>query len=289
MVLTGAVLVATAAWAQYPPPQYPPEPPPMPPAQLDPLVQRVALYPDPLLAQVLTASTFYDQIPDAAAWANEHSYLRGPALAQAISADQLPWDPSVLALLPFPAVLNMMAGDPAWTQQLGNAVLSERPAVMDAVQRERQLAMSYGYLQNNAYYRVINEPGAIEILPVSPGLIYVPTYDPYVVFRRPARGFVGGVIHFGPGISIAAGFAPFGWAGPQLLWRQHSIVIGGHPWERTWANRRVYVHPYEHQFHPAGHRVERHDIHEHERGRDEHGHDGRGHDDHGHDDHGHDR
>jgi hypothetical protein len=93
--------------------------PMMPPPQLDSLVQRIALYPDSLLAQVLTASTYWDQVPEAAAWADQHSYLQGPALAQAIEADRLPWDPSLLALLPFPSVLDMMAQDPGWTQALG--------------------------------------------------------------------------------------------------------------------------------------------------------------------------
>src|ERR1035437_2514259 len=81
-------------------------PPPMlPPQELDKLVGPVALYPDPLLAQVLAAATFSDQIPDAARWADQHHYLTGQALADAIQADHLPWDPSVQALLPFPSVL----------------------------------------------------------------------------------------------------------------------------------------------------------------------------------------
>jgi hypothetical protein len=82
------------------------------PQQLDPLVSRIALYPDPLLAQILTASTFWPEIPDAANWSNQHAGLNGDALASAIRQDNLPWDPSVLALLPFPQVLQMMAQDP---------------------------------------------------------------------------------------------------------------------------------------------------------------------------------
>lgn len=101
------------------------------------MVSRIALYPDPLLAQVMTAATYPDQIPQAAGWANAHRYLTGDTLARAIMDDQLPWDPSVMALLPFPSVLDMMARDPGWTQQLGGAVLAQRPDVMDAVQRMR--------------------------------------------------------------------------------------------------------------------------------------------------------
>jgi hypothetical protein len=102
----------------------PPPPQPVGPDQLNELVKRIALYPDPLLAQVLTASTFWDQIPDGDAWADEHAYLKGDALAQAIRDDNLQWDPSVIALLPFPSVLDMIGRDPSWTQSLGQAVLN---------------------------------------------------------------------------------------------------------------------------------------------------------------------
>jgi hypothetical protein len=217
--------------------------PMMAPPQLDPLVQRIALYPDSLLAQVLTASTYWDQIPQAAAWADQHSYLQGPALAQAIEADQLPWDPSILSLLPFPSVLDMMAQDPGWTQSLGTAVLNQRPDVMDAVQRERHVAMDYGYLQTNGYYRVVPGP-YIQIVPVDPAVVVVPRYNPVVVFARPRPGFaIGGAISFGPRISIGA-FIPFGWRSPALDWRSHAVIIDNHPWERRWDNRATYVHPY---------------------------------------------
>jgi hypothetical protein len=227
-----------AAQQSYPPPQYAPQ-------QLDELVAPIALYPDPLLAQVLTASTFGNQIPDADGWARAHSYLTGDALARAINEDNLPWDPSVLALLPFPSVLDRMAGDMGWTQELGNAVLADRAGVMDAIQDQRQRAMSYGYLRTNQYYRVQPTPGDIEILPVNPAYIYVPYYDPNLVFFRPRAGFfVGGAITFGPAITIGAAFAPWGWGGVSLGWRAHSIIINNRPWERAWVNRDRYVHPY---------------------------------------------
>src|ERR1700722_8557075 len=144
------------------------------PPQLDQLVSRIALYPDPLLAQVLTASTYWDQIPEAATWADQHSYLMGDALAAAIQEDHLTWDPSMLALLPFPSVLDMMVSDPAWTQQLGNAVLTERDAVMDAVQRMRHKAQEYGDLQANAYFNVVDDVGYSAVLSLTPGGVYVP-------------------------------------------------------------------------------------------------------------------
>jgi hypothetical protein len=88
----------------------------------------------------------------------------GDALAAAIQEDHLTWDPSILALLPFPSVLDMMASDPAWTQQLGHAVLTQRDDVMDAVQSMRRKAKDYGYLQPNSYDNVVDEGGYIEIL-----------------------------------------------------------------------------------------------------------------------------
>ncbi len=206
---------------------------------------RIALYPDPLLAQVLTAATFADQIPGADGWARGHAYLgSGDNLARAIQDDRLPWDPSVLALLPFPSVLDTMAGDMNWTQQLGNAVLADRGAVMDSIQRQRSLAMSYGYLRPNDQVRVLTPaPGDIEIVPVNPTIVYVPYYDPYVVYARPRPGFfVGGAISFGPRVVVGS-FAPWGWGAASFGWRSHAIIVNNRPWVRTWADRPVYARP----------------------------------------------
>jgi hypothetical protein len=231
---------------------------PLSPVELDQLVARIALYPDPLLAQILTGSTYWSEIPEAAAWANQHSYLKGDALANAIKADNLQWHPSILALLPFPSVLDMMARDMAWTEQLGNAVLTQHGAVMDALQRMRRKARDYGYLQSNNYERVVSDGGYIRILPIEPGLMYVPYYDPLVVFARPA---ISGAIRFGPGITIGAAFAPWGWVSPGFLWPSSAIIIDRHPWERVWVNRGAYVHPYIHPWiRPVGPRIERHEF-----------------------------
>ena len=232
------------------------------PTQLDQLVSRIALYPDPLLAQILTASTYWSEIPEAARWSHEHSYLTGQQLAKSIEDDRLPWDPSVVALRPFPSVLDMMARDPVWTQQLGGAVLTQPAEVMDAVQRMRRKAMEYGYLRPNGYVTVASNAGYVEILPGHPGVIFVPRYDPLVVFAPPRAGLVvGGAIRFGPGITIGASFAPWGWASPGFLWPRHSVVIDRHPWERRWNNRKVYIHPYARPWvRPVGPRVERHHL-----------------------------
>jgi hypothetical protein len=266
-------MAQTQSQAPYTPPPPPPPaaappaapaPPPVPKTskEYDQLVSRIALYPDPLLAQVLTASTYWEQIPEATQWANQHSNLKGDALANAIHEDNLQWDASVLGLLPFPSVLSLMAQDPAWTQQLGNAVLAKRAEVMDAVQRMRKQARKYGYLQTTPYDTVVDSGGYVEVLPVNPAYIYVPAYDPSIVYGPPAPGFfVGGAIRFGPGIVIGAGFYPFGWAHPYFAWGSHLIFFDETPWGRGWFNRGFYSHPYEHPFvRGPGPRVERHDF-----------------------------
>src|SRR4249920_3387645 len=152
-------------------------PPSFSPDQLDHLVSRVALYPDPLLAQVLAAATVPDQIPDAARWADQHHYVTGNQLAQAIDGDQLPWDPSVQALLPFPSVLYTMSSDMNWTADLGNAFLAQQQDVMYAVQRMRQRARDFGYLRSGPQMIVGGGP-YITILPARPDYVVVPYYDP---------------------------------------------------------------------------------------------------------------
>lgn len=235
--------------------------PVLPPGDLDRLVSRIALYPDPLLAQILSAATYSDQIPEGAKWADEHHYLQGDALAAAITGDHLPWDPSVQALLPFPSVLDTMASDMPWTTQLGNAVLAQRPDVMDAVQRERHKAQSFGYLRTTPQVIVSTGP-YITILPAQPDFYCVPVYDPAIVFFAPRPGFAVGLgINFGFGIGIGAAFRPWGWGGVRIGWETHGWFIGEHPWGRTWANRATYVHPgYSMPRYEAARRVESHEL-----------------------------
>jgi hypothetical protein len=215
-----------------------------PPAELERIVSPIALYPDPLLAQVLAAATFSNEIPDAARWADQHHYLTGPSLTAAMAADQIPWDPSIQALIPFPSVLDMMASAMPWTQETGNAFLAQPNDVMDAVQRMRQQAVNYGYLRSNAQIAVHTGP-YIEIVPVNPDYIIVPYYDPLIVFAPPRRGFfVGGAIRFGFGVPLGAAFAPWGWRTTHFVWPQRTVIINNAPWRRTWNNRATYEHSY---------------------------------------------
>jgi hypothetical protein len=254
IVLIGCWIMPAFAQAPLPLPQVPaggaPLPgapqvsPVYPPAELDRITSPIALYPDPLLAQVLAAATYSDQIPDAARWADLHHYLTGPALTAAMAADRVPWDPSVQALLPFPSVLDMMASAMPWTQELGSAFLGQSQDVMDAVQRNRQKAVSYGYLQSNPQVRVVTGP-YIEIIPVNPDYIVVPYYDPLVVYVRPRPGFVvGGAIRFGFGVTLGAAFVPWGWHSTNFGWSNHTVIVNNAPWRRTYENRQTYAHPY---------------------------------------------
>lgn len=262
MIMVLAAGGASAAFAQEQPPQPAQEqaPPAFGPDQLDQMVSRVALFPDPLLAQVLAAATFPDQIPDAAKWADQHHYLTGDELAKAMAEDQLPWDPSVQALLPFPSVLDTLASDAGWATDLGNAFLAQRQDVMDAVQRRRQKAKDFGYLRSNQQVVVSGGP-YITIAPINSALIYVPYYDPVVVFARPRPGFfVGGAISFRFGVAIGVGFRPWGWGVSRFDWGGHAVFINNQPWRREWANRGVYVHPSPVRHFDAGRRVEQHRL-----------------------------
>jgi len=126
----------------------------------------------------------------------------------------------------YPTVLQMMASDPGWTQDLGQAVMQDEGAVMDAIQNLRREAQQYGYLQSGPQMQVVDDGGYIDILPVG-GYMYVPMYDPYVVFARPRPGFfVGGAIRFGGGFRWVGGYNRFDW-------RMHEVFV----------NRRVWTPP----------------------------------------------
>ena len=232
------------------------------PPQLDRMVSRIALYPDPLLAQTLAAATFPDQISDASYWADEHRGMTGNELADSIQADQLPWDPSVQALLPFPAVLHMMATDMNWTTDLGNAFLSQQQDVMFAVQRMRQRARDYGYLRTGPQIVVSGGP-YITILPARVDYVVVPTYDPVVVYERPRPGFfIGAAIGFRFGVVLGASYRPWGWGYNRIAWDRRVVFINNAPWQRTWVNRHEYHHPYTVHYYPEHHFVRENHGHE---------------------------
>ena len=195
---------------------------PLDAAQLDQLVAPIALYPDALVAQVLTASTFANQVTDANNWMHQNGGMPPDQLAAA--ANGMPWDPSVKALIEFPTVLDNMARNAGWTAALGNAYYNQPGDVMNAVQAMRYEAQQAGTLRSTPQERVFYNDGLVVIEPVNAGLVYVPYYNPWTVYGAPIDAWGGyywgppaGIV-FGSGIAIGFGvgvgigvFGHFGW------------------------------------------------------------------------------
>jgi hypothetical protein len=213
------------------------------PEGLDRIIGRIALYTDPLLAQTLAASTFPEEIPDAAHWADEHHNISVDKLANAIEGAHLSLDPSVQALLPIPYVLDMMTSDMKWTEDLGIAVLTQCPELLDAVQRMRRKAKDFGYLHPNEQI-ILSDSQYIEIKSTASSLA-VPAYDPLTVFaaRQPGAAATD-PISFHSAVAIGLSLAPWGWGTSWIAWDKHAVIINSTPWKRTSANHSTYVHPY---------------------------------------------
>jgi Protein of unknown function (DUF3300) len=199
--------------------------------QLDNLLAPVALYPDPLLAQVLVAATFPDQVEDAAPWVRGHN----PS-----DIDYQPWDVSIKAVAHYPTVLDMLDQRLDWTTALGQAYAYQSTDVMLAVQRLRNLAYSQGNLVTTPEQQVVVARGAIQIVPAQPRVIFVPAYDPGVIYARrvyrPGFGF-GSYYTFGRGLVIGA------WLNYDLDWGSRRVVYEGWEGHRDpWRERsRPYV------------------------------------------------
>ena len=225
-------------------------------AQLESLVAPIALYPDPLLSQVLTSSTYPLEIVEAAQWLRQNSALTGVALEDA--AKQEDWDPSVQALVLFPDVLQRLSENIRWTTGLGNAFLAQHAAVMDAVQEMRSRALTSGNLTSTPQAIVTAQPQAIStivaIQPANPQVIYVPSYDPleiwgpafysYPAIYYPPRPVIIGspLIFYSTGVSLGSLFTEWdGW--------------NGWGWQPNWFGRRVVVN--DNFFHRYGYRTVR--------------------------------
>lgn len=148
-------------------------------AELDALIAPIALYPDSLLSQILMAATYPEEVAEAARWARANPHLKGDEAVRA--AQNEPWDPSVKSLLAFPEVLARMDESPRWTRNLGEAFLNQEPHVMDTVQALRRRAQANGNLSSNDQYAVEQQGQAIVVQPRTQ-YVYVPHYDPYVVY-----------------------------------------------------------------------------------------------------------
>jgi hypothetical protein len=204
------------------------------------------LYPDPLLAQVMAASTFVEQISAASAWAGQHRQMTGDALVQAMESSNLAFDPSVQALLAFPSVLDLMNQDLAWTQALGDATLVQRGDVMDAVQRMRKKAYDAGNLKSSQQITVVqSSPQVIVIQPPSPAVIYVPVYSPQAVYvaSPPTGVVVAAAIGFAVAVALTPSYCNSYWGYRSGFgWSSRTVVIYNGAWGRTWVNHNVYIH-----------------------------------------------
>lgn len=148
--------------------------------ELDRMLAPIALYPDPLLSQIVMAATYPIEVVEAARWSRAHPGLQGDAAVHEVENQD--WDPSVKSLVAFPDVLARMDEDLAWTRQLGDAFLTQEPQVMDTIQRLRQRARAAGSLVTDTRIGVVDDGRTIVVQPADPRVIYVPYYDPRVAY-----------------------------------------------------------------------------------------------------------
>lgn len=187
--------------------------------QLRQLVAPIALYPDPLIGQILAAATYPAEVVEADKWMEQHQRLTGDALAKEV--DKQSWDPSVKALTQFPAVLTNLSQNLAWTSELGDAYINQRQDVTQTIQAMRHLAKDAGNLKATAQENVTTHGDTIDIEPASTDEVYVPQYDPWDAYGDALPIFPGwdpypGLYLYGPGIGFGLGFgiglfAGYGW------------------------------------------------------------------------------
>ena len=202
------------------------EAPKIPNDQLDSLVAPIALYPDQLLSQTLVASTYPLEVIQLQQWLEKNKNLKDKALASAVEKEN--WDPSIQAMAAFPDVVKRLADDIQWTTDLGNAFLAQESDVMDAVQRMRAKAEGKGTLKTSAQQKVetqtVEGKQVIVVQQASPDVVYVPSYDPTVVYGPPAYPYppiyypppgyyaAGAAVAFGTGVALGAAWGGnWGW------------------------------------------------------------------------------
>jgi Protein of unknown function (DUF3300) len=244
VTLCGLLVQFTAQAASYDPQNEPDQQAPAGPAKPDPkelqqLVAPIALYPDALVAQILAAATYPTQVVEADRWMQRHSNLKGEDLGKEV--DKQDWDPSVKALAQFPSVLDNMDKNLSWTSSLGEAYVNEPQDVTDAVQVMRQEARNAGHLDSTDQEKVTTQGNTIVIEPANPQVVYVPAYDPWLVYGAPIVAYPGwypvpGIFWGGVGLSFGIGFGigyfgGFGWG-----W--------GH-WGYDWHDRHAFFDHHE--------------------------------------------
>jgi hypothetical protein len=192
--------------------------------ELEQILAPIALHPDPLIAQILMASTYPLEVVQAERWTKQNASLKGDTVTAALEKQD--WDPSVKSLVAFPQVLTMMSEKLDWTQKLGDAVIADQKVVLDTIQKLRAKAQESGNLKTTKEQTVIVEEKIIKIEPANPQVIYVPSYNPTVVYGAwpyPAYppyayyppGYVASsMMWFGAGMAMGAAFSGawgYGW------------------------------------------------------------------------------
>jgi uncharacterized membrane protein YgcG len=263
MIVTGVLLVAlgtsagalAAAPDQNPAPAAQPQDQPpaaqLTPEQLQELVAPIALYPDALVAQILAASAYPTQIVEAERFLQQNPGLKGAALGAEV--DKQDWDPSVKALTQFPSVLADMDKNLSWTSELGDANYNQQADVMGAVQFMRKKAEQAGTLKTTPQQNVTTEGPAVVIQPANPDVVYVPDYDPELIYGYPVGlwpGFypwwgVGGpYLSFGVGFGIGPFFGfGWGWHAWGFDWYHRGLLYGGGRYAfhtRSFYDRNAY-------------------------------------------------
>jgi hypothetical protein len=246
--------------------------------QLRQLVAPIALYPDPLIAQILAAATYPAQVLKANQWLQQHPGLTGDELAK--EADQQSWDPSVKALTQFPVILANMSQNLAWTAELGDAYVNQQQDLTQTIQNLRQLAKGAGNLKSTPQENVTTEGDTINVEPVSTDEVYIPQYDPWAVYGDLLPAFPGwdpypGLYLYGAGIGFGLGFGiggfggyGWGWHHWGYDWHHGAVAYNHHTFvshSRTIVNRST-ARSVAHNFHStrfAGHTAPRvsHSMH----------------------------
>jgi hypothetical protein len=225
------------------------------PAQLQQLVAPIALYPDALVAQILAAGTYPDQVVEADRWLQQHTDLKGEQLGQEV--DKQPWDPSVKALVEFPSVLANMDKNLSWTSSLGDAYVNQEQDVMNALQVMRDRAQKAGNLKSTSQQKVSQQGHTVVIEPADPEVVYVPEDDPWLVYGDPigiwpAWYWYPGLYLSGPGLAWGFGFGigffggfGWGWGHWGYDWHNHGIIFNHGAYishSRVFVNRNSFNH-----------------------------------------------
>jgi hypothetical protein len=190
--------------------------------ELDQLVAPIALHPDALISQILMASTYPLEVVQADRWAKQNASLKGDALTKALEAQG--WDPSVKSLVNFPQVLTMMSEKLDWTQKLGDAFLADQKRVLDTVQSLRAKAQAAGNLKSTKEQNVIVEEKIIKIESASPQVVYVPTYNPTVVYGAWPYPAYPPYYYYPPG-----------YVASSMMWFGAGMAMGA-AWGYAWGN-----------------------------------------------------